>query len=126
MAPKTLPASVAAVDAPRARHAAALVLLEALERGTALARALLEGETAPPPPASETYHAEHLPPGARSWRVVLDAHRRGELRASRVGRKLLVTGEDWAAYVTSRKATPRPAKKAADLIELFGKRRGGR
>lgn len=109
---------LASLDGTNRRKVAGVLL--------ALAADLLADDVATPP-AGETYHAERLPPGARSWRVVLDAHRSGELRASRVGRRLLVTGEDWAAYVASRKATPRRQRdpKPENLIDMFGERRGG-
>lgn len=53
--------------------------------------------------APAVFDVEHLPPGAASWRAVLEAGRRGELEVTRIGRRSIVTGEAWAAYVSSKK-----------------------
>lgn len=52
--------------------------------------------------AAGPYHSDLLPPGAQSWRAVLEAGRRGELQVTRLGRRAVVTAEAWAAFVTSR------------------------
>jgi hypothetical protein len=113
-----------------AGYAAALAALAAAEQALSAARGLLAGGVAPPPAASEVYDADRLPPGAASWRAVCDAHRRGELRASKVGRKLVVTGEDWASYLASKKTSPRAPRlrsvKAPLDVTRFGVVRGGR
>lgn len=48
------------------------------------------------------FDAEHLPPGAASWRAVLEAGRRGELEVTRIGRRAVVTQAAWSAYVERR------------------------
>lgn len=64
------------------------------------------------------YDRTHLPPGATSWRQVLDAHRAGRLVASRVGRAVVVTAEAWRAYLEKHPAKRAPRKappKAAPM-----------
>lgn len=60
----------------------------------------LENET---PATAGPYDREHLPPGAASWRAVLDAGTRGELDVTRIGRRSIVTAEAWSAFIASKK-----------------------
>jgi hypothetical protein len=53
------------------------------------------------------YDSNRLPPGAQSWRAVLEAGRRGELKVTRVGRKSVVHSDAWLAYVESKNKSRR-------------------
>jgi hypothetical protein len=55
------------------------------------------------PPEPPHYSRDRLPPGAASWRAVLEAGRRGELEIVRVGRCAVIAREEWDRYVASRR-----------------------
>lgn len=70
----------------------------------------LEGST-----DQEVFDAKRPPPGAASWRAVLEAGRRGEVEVTRVGRGAVVTAAAWKAYVERRRGPrTRPAIEGAD------------
>jgi hypothetical protein len=94
-------------------------ILEALADLLADRIAAKLGSTATP----AYYDRDHLPPGAQSWRAVLDAARRGDLEAVRVGRKAVVAADAWASYLEGRRGRPRaptarPELAAADADAL--------
>lgn len=77
------------------------------------------GATATP----DFFDRDHLPPGAASWRAVLEAGRRGELVVTRVGRKAVVSAAAWSTYLEARRGRPRastarPELAAADAAAL--------
>jgi hypothetical protein len=61
-------------------------------------------------PSSKTeehiFDADKLPPGAQSWRQVLEAGRRGELELTPIGRRRVVTADAWAKYIESKRRGP--------------------
>lgn len=65
------------------------------------------------PPEPPNYSRDRLPPGAASWRAVLEAGRRGQLQIARVGRCSVVLREEWDRYVVAR-AERRPGPVAVN------------
>lgn len=68
--------------------------------------------------SSEPYDRDRLPPGAASWRAVLEAGRRGELEVTRIGRRAVVTREAWETYVARRRRRGPVAVQDADRDTL--------
>lgn len=66
------------------------------------------GATATP----DYFDRDRLPPGAASWRSVLEAGRRGDVAVVRVGRKAVVSAAEWTRYLEARRVgrTSRPAR----------------
>ncbi len=80
---------------------ALLKMIAVMEQGLAAVKLLAADLQPPTEPAH--YSLERVPPEAPSWRAVLEAGRRGELRVDRVGRRAVVAREDWDRYVASRR-----------------------
>lgn len=78
------------------------VLAKALRAAADILEAAAHEEQAP----SALYDRDHLPPGAASWRAVLEAGRRGELEVTRLGRAAVVTAEAWRMFVEGRRGRP--------------------
>ena len=84
------------------------VLARALRAAADILEAAAHEETTTP---SVLFDRDHLPPGAASWRAVLEAGRRGDLEVTRVGRNAVVTGEAWRSFVEARRGRPtQPAR----------------
>jgi hypothetical protein len=86
-----------------------------LVRALRAALDVLEQAPADSAVSAEPFDADHLPPGAASWRAVLEAGRRGEIEVTKIGRRAVVTREAWAAFVEAKKPkrTARPATVTA-------------
>lgn len=86
-----------------------------LVRALRAALAVLEEAPADDDVSTEPYSVDRLPPGAASWRAVLEAGRRGDLEVTRIGRRAVVTREAWAAFVAAKqpRRTARPAVVSA-------------
>jgi len=99
--------------------------LLALAHALRAAAAALEAEEQTAAPG-DLYDAQRLPPGAASWRSVLDAGRRGELDVSHVGRRAVVTADAWRTFVDAKKTSrrtrvPMPvAQSDADVLAEMG------
>ncbi|MBK6515326.1 MAG: hypothetical protein IPG04_14670 [Polyangiaceae bacterium] len=70
------------------------------------------GATATP----DYFDRDHLPPGAASWRAVLEAGRRGDLEVTRVGRKAVVSSDAWTRYLEARRGRSSCSPKARPEI----------
>ncbi len=88
------------------------VLARALRAAADILEAAAHEETTTP---SVLFDRNHLPPGAASWRAVLEAGRRGDLEVTRVGRNAVVTGEAWRAFVEARRG--RPTSHRVELVD---------
>ena len=73
---------------------------------------------------ADYFDRDRLPPGAASWRAVLEAGRRGDLGVVRVGRKAVVSSAEWTRYLEARRCsrtspkTARPELVDADRRDL--------
>jgi excisionase family DNA binding protein len=93
--------------------------MEVLAALDVLRRWFADGASAPPSDTWVDSAACEVP-----QRTIRDAVRRGELQASRAGKRLLVRRSHLDAWLEGRRASPRPrSQPSAKIIELGGRRR---
>ena len=72
--------------------------------------------------SADHYDRHRLPPGAASWRAVLEAGRRGDLAVTRVGRASVLPAAEWTRYLEARRGRSSSSPKAqiadADVAAL--------